>query len=157
MGQEGIYPDPTTPPSPVAWDEKDELRRLDLLASVIAPTSIGGVAISGAFIVSGKLVGLANVLLGVLAITLLCCAFVAILTLAFNPVGVVEQDGDLGHAIEQKRKLMDLALYALLISLAACPVLAGGSQILLSGSEHHREGGPRVETSVEPKAARAGH
>jgi hypothetical protein len=157
MAQEAIYPKPArSVPPETAWDEKDELRRLDLLASVVAPASIAGIAISGAFIVSGKMVGLANIFLGVLAITLLFCTVVAILTLAFNPIGVIEQGSNLGEAIKQKRLRMDLALYALLISLAACPILAGGSQMWLSGSDHHQgQHGPRTEFTSAAKAVQA--
>jgi hypothetical protein len=45
MGQEAVYPESSLSPLPAsAWDEKDELRRLDLLASVVASASIAGLS-----------------------------------------------------------------------------------------------------------------
>lgn len=132
MAREDIHPT-RAPAAPGPWDKKDELRRLDLLASVVAPTSLAGIAVAGAFLVSGKLVPLADVWLIVLGIALIVCMVAALITLAFNPMKVIERNGgDLDQAIEQKRKMIERALILMVAFLVLCSILALGSQLLQS-------------------------
>jgi hypothetical protein len=145
-GQEGLF----QISSMSAWDDKDELRRLDLLAGVVAQTSLAGAAASGALVISDKLASAASDVLIGLVIALGFCTVSSIITLAFNPAKVV----DLKEAIEEKRRKLELILIAMVIALVLLSIGALGCQVLLGGSDHrlHPERAPRTEFVVDQAA-----
>jgi hypothetical protein len=145
MTREGVFPAPEPEPALVAWDEKDEIRRLDLLASVVTPTSLAGIAVAGAFIASGKLVGLADFFLVILGCALLYCAVRAMMTLAFNPLEVVKQGGSLHEVIDEKRRTMERTLTVMLVSIVVLSVFASLCQFARVGS--HDSSRPPHQTS----------
>jgi hypothetical protein len=105
------------PPEEAAgWTERDELQRLDLVAGVVAPTSLAGCVASAALIATGHLVGAASYVLGAAGLALLGGAVMAILSLARSPLEVADGEG-LADVIDTKRSKTNMALAVLVLAV----------------------------------------
>lgn len=139
-------PQPRSEPS--GWTERDELQRLDLVAGVVAPTSLAGCVASAALIATGHLVDAANYVLGAAAGVLLGAAALAIFSLAWSPFEATKEGKSLEEVIHTKRKRTRVALAALVLSI----IIGFGTTALLETADGADGGGKQKSAELRSRA-----